>query len=291
MSQDRRWLELRVRGPSEREDDSLLAEGLLLLGGRAVEERDGWYLTHLEEPADLSAFLVRARTTLEDTAGLAAVELEHRWQKHEDWAESWKRGLATRHVTERLVVTPSWIPYRPEAGEVLLVLDPGMAFGTAEHGTTRGALRLLDRAMEPGQRLLDVGAGSGILSIAAALLGAGEVMAVEGDPLACEAMEENLARNRVGARVRMVQAWADEAWLATLEPSDGVMANIAWPLLRPLVPGLRRALAPGGWLLLSGILDEELAEARAVVGELELSVRSVDEDGEWRALLLEPRAG
>lgn len=292
MSRDRRWLELRARpapgdagtGDSEAEE-GLVAEALLALGGRAVEERDGWHLTHLEEPRDPAGFLEEARALVAGLAG-RPVEVEARWQAHEDWAESWKRGLDTRRVTPRLVVTPSWIPYHPREGERVLVLDPGMAFGTAEHGTTRGALRLLDRSVAEGDRVLDVGAGSGILSIAAVLLGAAVGTAVEGDPLACEAMAENLERNGVADRVEVVEAWADEASLAALGPRDGCVANIEWRLLEPLVPGLVAAVRPGGWLVLSGILADQRTDAEVRAREVGLDLVDRDEDGEWRSLLL-----
>jgi ribosomal protein L11 methyltransferase len=286
MRPGRRWLELRVRGPSDQGEDNLLAEGLLALGGRAVEERDGWYVTHVEVPADPEVFLQGARSVLEEMTGCTDVRLEHRVRAHEDWAERWKRGLATRRISPRLVVTPSWIPYAPRPGEQVLTLDPGVAFGTAEHGTTRGCLRLLDRVVEGGERLLDVGAGSGILSIAATLLGAVEVVAVEGDALACEALEENLERNGVADRVRVVPRWADPASLPRLGPVDAVVANIEWGRLRPLVPGLHTALAPGGWAVLSGILKGELGEARSDAEALGLRLHEVDADGEWRSLLL-----
>jgi ribosomal protein L11 methyltransferase len=292
MRSGRRWLELRARGPSDQEEeDDLLAEGLLALGGRAVEERDGWYVTHLEEPPDPGAFLEGARSVLEAMTGRVGVRLEHRLRAHEDWAERWKRGLATRRISPRLVVTPSWIPCTPEPGEEVVILDPGVAFGTAEHGTTRGCLRLLDRVVDGGERLLDVGAGSGILSIAAALLGAAEVVAVEGDEMACEALEENVERNRVADRVRVVSRWVDHASLPGLAPVDGVVANIEWGRLRPLVPALRTAVAPGGWVVLSGILAGELPEARSDAEGLGLRVREVDADGAWRSLLLSVPAG
>jgi ribosomal protein L11 methyltransferase len=173
----------------------------------------------------------------------------------------------------------------------VLTLDPGVAFGTAEHGTTRGCLRLLDRVVDGGQRLLDLGAGSGILAIAAALLGAAEVVAVEGDLMACEALEENLGRNRVVDRVRVVPRWADPASLRGLGPVDGVVANIEWGRLQPLVPALHAAVAPGGWVVLSGILAAELPEARSHAEGLGLRLREVDVDGEWRSLLLAAPAG
>jgi ribosomal protein L11 methyltransferase len=132
-----------------------------------------------------------------------------------------------------------------------------MAFGTAEHGTTRGALRLLDRALAPGERVLDVGAGSAILAVAAALLGAREVVAIEGDPVTTEYARENLDRNRVADRVRWIEAWADAELLGTVGPADGVVANIESGVLRRLLGGLHDALRPGGWLILSGLPAEE----------------------------------
>ncbi|MCA1791096.1 MAG: 50S ribosomal protein L11 methyltransferase, partial [Thioalkalivibrio sp.] len=203
---ERRWLELRVRSRAGGDANDLLAEGLVALGGRAVEERDGWFVTHVAEPDDPEAFGVGARSRLEEESGLDDVEVELSWRPHEEWAESWRRGLAPRRLTERLVVRPSWMEIEdPREGDLVIVLDPGMAFGTAEHGTTRGCIRLLDRAVAPGERVLDVGAGSAILSIAAALLGASDVLAVEWDPLATEAIEENIERNGVADRVRSEQ--------------------------------------------------------------------------------------
>src|SRR5690606_9973591 len=158
-------------------------------------------------------------------------------------------------------VTPSWeeaaLRARVEPDARVVVVDPGMAFGTAEHGTTRGALRLLDRALVPGTRVLDVGAGSAILAVAAALLGAREVVAVEGDPVAAEYALENLERNRVSDRVRWIGAWADPGLLRTLRPADGVLANIESGPLRRLLRGFRDALVPSGWLITSGLLAEE----------------------------------
>ena len=283
-----RWLELRARrlGGTAGEDAGLLAEALLALGGRAVEERGGWLVTHLPEPPDPDALLAGAAARLEALVG-GPVALEHGWREAEDWAEAWKRGLAPRRITPRLWVTPSWdeqsLRARVGPDERVVVVDPGMAFGTAEHGTTRGALRLLDRALEPGQRVLDVGAGSAILAVAAALLGAREVVAVEGDPVAGEYARENLARNRVADRVRWVEAWADPDLLRDLGPADGILANIESGPLRTLLPGFGDALRPGGWLILSGLLAEEWEAFAAEVERAGLPLVEHDEDGGWRS--------
>jgi len=284
---NRRWLELSVRCPSAEESIPLLAEGLVALGGRAAVEEDGWCVTHVSEPDDVDAFVAHAQNALVVMTGLADLEIQTRWQAHEEWAETWKRGLAPRRITERLVVRPSWTDFSAREQDLVIVLDPGMAFGTAEHGTTRGCLRLLDRAVSAGDRLLDVGAGSGILSVAAALLGAAHVTAVEADELAGEALHENIGNNRVRDHVTVLIEKADVDKLKAWGPVDGLVANLEAGLLRPLLAGFLAAVRPGGWLVLSGILDHECDEVRALTEQLGFTCLATDPDGEWRSLLFE----
>lgn len=278
-----RWLEVRVR--SETVPPDVVVEGLLDLGGRAVWEEDGWQVTHLRDPGGEAEVRRLVRGIIDHFAGRRshAVEVETRWQAQEDWAEVWKRGLDARRVTSRLVVAPSWIEPERREGDLLIVLDPGMAFGNAEHGTTRGCLRVLDTVVRAGDRILDVGAGSGILSIAAALMGAAEVEAVEMDELAVPAARENLTRNGVAGRVRLRRARVTSTDLAVGDPMDGVVANLETGLLRPLLPGLCARVRPGGWLLLSGTLDHEWDGLRAAVEAEGLRYDRLDGDGEWRS--------
>ena len=285
MMKPTRWLVLRVGRPPGEDEAGLLAEGLLALGGRAVWEEEGALVTHLAPEGQEEAF---ARATLERLRDLAGrtLAIETSWQPHEDWAESWKRGLAPRRITNRLVVTPSWEPVQAAPDDVVVVLDPGMAFGNAEHGTTRGCLRLLDRVLGEGERVLDVGSGSGILSIAAARLGAGEVVAVEGDPLAWETLKENLDRNGVSGRVTLLREWATAGSLARMGPFQGVLANLEAGVLGPLLPGLGAAVVPGGWVVLSGLLEPDLEALVGQAARLGLERVGLDADGEWRSLLL-----
>jgi len=283
MSSDgRRWLELRVRCPSGGEQSDLLADGLIAAGARGVEERGGWYVSYFDEPHDLEAFLAAVVSDIESETGLSPLRVDYDWQAHESWEESWKRGLGPRRVTERIVVHPSWAPPRAvRSTDLVIRLDPGMAFGTAEHGTTRGCLRLLDGLVRQGDRLLDVGAGSGILSIAAARLGARSVVAIEGDGYACEALRENIDANEVEGVVTVAEAWATAQTLAARGPVDGIIANIEAGLLAPLHEGFPTALAPGGWVLLSGILTGEWSESRERAESYGLVLEALDEDGDW----------
>ncbi len=281
---ERRWLELRVSSPSGGDRAELLADGLLSLGARGVEERGGWYVSYFDEPDDVAAFVELAVSHLEEETALSPIRVEHGWQAHEAWEETWKRGLGPRRITDRIVVHPSWAP--PEEvhiDDIVIRLDPGMAFGTAEHGTTRGCLRLLDGLVAEGSCVLDVGAGSGILSIAAARLGALSIIAIEGDGYACEAMQENIEANGVEGIVSVEEAWATADSLAARRPVDGIIANIEAGLLAPLHDGFRRALTPGGWLILSGILDHEWTESSQRAESHGFVFVQLDEDGVWRS--------
>ncbi|MGD2068120.1 MAG: 50S ribosomal protein L11 methyltransferase [Gemmatimonadota bacterium] len=283
-----RWLVLRVACPDDPDRSALLADALVDLGGRAVWEKGGRLVTHVPEPPDPPAFLERARRELADAVAEPggrpeSVEVETEWQAQEDWAELWKRGLRARRLTDRLVVTPSWCPVDPRPDDIVITVDPGMAFGNAEHGTTRGCLRLLERAVRPGQRVLDVGCGSGILSIAAARLGAGEVTGLEADPWAVEPALENVEANGVSDRVRVEEVVVRPDGMARLGLWDGVIANLEFGALRPLVPGLAARVAEGGWLILSGVLDHEWSALLELARAHRVELRDLDSDGEWRS--------
>lgn len=275
-----RWLVIAVvpRDPLEAE---LIAQAMVDVGGRAVWEEGGRLVTHLAAHSGPEA----AIEALRDRLAHSPVELESWWQPHADWAETWKEGLAPRRIGRRLIVTPTWCDPDVNNGDVVVRLDPGMAFGTAEHGTTRGCLRLLERTVEPGDRILDVGTGSGILAIAAALLGAGRVHAIDGDPFAVEAATDNAEANGVQSAVAVEEAWASVEELEASGPWDGVVANIETGILRPLLSGLAAAVREGGWLLLSGILDHELDGLVADAESHALTLDRVDDDGEWRSVL------
>ncbi len=147
-----------------------------------------------------------------------------------DWAEAWKSGYDVLHIGHRLVVRPTWRDYNPEPGELVMALDPGMAFGSGLHPTTRLCLEALEDQVRPGASVLDVGTGSGILAIAAARLGASRVLALDTDPLAVRVARENVALNQVESAVRV-------------EVGTVQISNLPWPTRQPALAG---ASGPGG---------------------------------------------
>ncbi len=288
----RRWFEVRVRSSTPGDAAGLLADLLVSLGARGSEERGAWQVAYFEEPDDPDAFLEALRSALADEPGVGRVYLEHGWKPHEEWAETWKRGLGERRLTPRVIVHPSWVePLEAREDDVVIVLDPGMAFGTAEHGTTRGGVRLMDRAVRPHDRLLDVGSGSGILAIVAARTGADHVVAIEADPLACEALAENVERNGVQDRVEVVRSFATAESVVAYGPVSGIIANIEAGLLEPLFDGFALALRPGGWLIVSGILDFEWEGIRSRIEAAGFAFHEVDADGPWRSGRFERTTG
>ena len=282
----RRWLVLTVRVPSE-ELTHELTEGLFALGGTAVEEETDLLTTYIAEPRDSDEFLRRAADHLSEVAG-SEPEMIWRWQDDEDWARKWKEGLDPRRVGGRMVVTQPWNEVSEENDDIVIVIDPATAFGTGEHATTRGALAYMESAVRPGDRVLDVGTGSGILAIAAVRLGAGPVVAVESDPDAMDNCRENLERNGVADRIQLECAAVDAEWLAADgDGFDVIAANVLSGVLIPLLPHFAGALRPEGRVILGGILDHEAAAMKEAAAGAGLTVAEERLEGEWWTALLE----
>lgn len=183
-------------------------------------------------------------------------------RQEEDWANAWKSHFTVHRIGRKTTVRAPWHDAPPPAGEVTVVLDPGMAFGTGLHPTTRLAMQLCEDELRPGMEVIDVGTGSGVLAIAAALHGAAHVDAVDIEPVAVRATRENAERNGVSDRIR-----AAEGSVGPGAPFAGtydlVLANIIARVLIELADGLVAAVRPGGTLVLSGVIEPREAEVRA----------------------------
>ena len=203
--------------------------------------------------------------------------------KEEDWANAWKEHFHAHRVGERLVIKPTWREFDPGPDDLVLSLDPGMAFGTGLHPTTQLCLRALERAVRPGDRVLDVGTGSGILALAAARLGASAVFAVDLDGVAIEAAWSNVDAN--GLRDVVHVRHGDAADLPEAGTFDVVVANIIARVIIASAQSLTRQVRPGGTLISSGVLLERRDDVAAALEAAGVAVEATEVDGDWCALI------
>jgi ribosomal protein L11 methyltransferase len=219
--------------------------------------------------------------------GLEIEPARVRWSRvaPEDWRESWKRHFPPILIGRRLLVRPGWSRKRPEAGQVEVVLDPGLSFGTGQHPTTAFCLeeivRLSRRAASGG--LLDVGTGSGILAIAAARLGYEPVEGIDVDPEAIGVALKNARRNRVLDRMRLSRRDVARLGTAPRRRFGVVCANLTADLLRRHAARLLGQLQPGGCLVVAGILRVEFDGVEACLGGLGMGLVRSRASGEWRS--------
>ena len=211
-------------------------------------------------------------------------ELRTRVVHEADWAEAWKAYFPVQRVGRRLVIRPTWREHASAPDDVVVALDPGMAFGTGLHPTTRLCLAALEPLADDGRlagtRVLDVGCGSGILAIAALRLGASSAFGVDTDPIAIEATLANADRNGQRGRID-----ARAGSLPTGEPAfDVVLANLIAGVLIELAPALHDELRPGGTLVASGIFIDREAEVRAALEAVDLAIHRRTVEGDWVAL-------
>jgi ribosomal protein L11 methyltransferase len=281
-SHHRRWLILSVVAPP-RGEELLLIDALRRLGARSVEREGERFVARLPPHNEVEALLREAERVIRASTSLAEPALSWRWQHHDEWAEQWTRDLPPRRVTDRIVVAPARAEVHERPGEIVIRLDPSAAFGTAEHPTTRMCLRFLDRLVRAGDRVADIGSGSGILAIAAARLGAANVLALEHDPLACADARANVRLGGVADRVHVRELKVTTGELSRLGRFHGVVVNLEWVLLQPILHGLPATVAPGGWLVAAGLLVPERAPFLTAAGHLGLSLRDEATEGGWWA--------
>jgi ribosomal protein L11 methyltransferase len=196
------------------------------------------------------------------------------------WSEAWKDEFAVHRIAPGLVIIPSWESYQPRPDECVVVLDPGMAFGTGGHATTRLCLRALVEHMRPGDRVADVGCGSGILAITAALLGATEVVATDSDLSALPVAARNAKRNGVAEQIHFMEA---DLLSGSVGPFDLVICNIVATEVVRLARDLGALLAPGGRFVGSGFMTTSVPLVEDALAQVGLTmVTTLGEEG-WAA--------
>jgi ribosomal protein L11 methyltransferase len=245
---------------------------LFAVGAQGVHEDGMALVTHFPPATDLEA-VHRALTEADEQ-----VVIETAPVPDIDWSEAWKSRI-TAHTLGPLTVTPPWLAEGRDPATTI-VIEPGMAFGTGEHPTTRGIVRLLPAQLTPQATVADLGAGSAVLAIAAAKLGAARVYAIELDGDAIPDAEANVARNGVADRVHVFEGDA-AAFLPLVAPVQLVLANIISSVLIELLPIIAMGLAEEGTAILSGILREERETMLAVLTAHGWRVLAEDAEEIW----------
>lgn len=201
----------------------------------------------------------------------------------QDWANEWKQYFHVTHVGRSLVIKPSWENYVAASEEKIIHIDPGMAFGTGTHHTTNMCMEFLEEIVAPGMNVFDVGTGSGILAIAAALLGAGKVSAVDIDPTAVRIAKENIFANKLAKRVEVKQG---DLLSTTQGEADVIIANIIADVIIVLLSDVSVKLKVGGKFLTSGIIDEREEDVLREAARYGLKLETEKHRGGWAALVL-----
>ena len=201
----------------------------------------------------------------------------------EDWAETWKEFFHTEKIGARTVIKPTWEEYEAKAGEIVVELDPGAAFGTGQHATTSLCIRALEDLVRPGMTVFDVGTGSGVLAIVAAKLGAKRVEAVDFDPVAVRVACENVRQN--GAE-DVVHTERSDLLKSVAGEADLIIANIIADIIVRLFGEVKGSLAAGGTMLLSGIIEDRLADVVEAAGRHGFSVEKIEQEKGWAAVIV-----
>ena len=267
MSADE-WTTVRIRDIADR---GAIVARLFELGAEGIEELDDGIVTHLRN-------VERATLTnaLRFTDTSACIELSD--TPAVDWTKEWRSRLGA-HRVDRLVVTPPWLADDYTESE-RIVIEPGMAFGTGDHESTRGVLRLMQRVVRSGDVVADLGAGSAVLSIAAAKLGARRTVAIEVDPDAIENAEANVVANDVVGRVTVIEGDA-LTLLPLVAPVRVALANIVSSVLIAMLPTIAQSLTSDGAAILGGVLLEERRDLDVALTRDGWSIVDTDIEGMW----------
>lgn len=249
------WICLRAEFAEPLPDWSQVHEAFAAAGCKGTVEH--------EDVAGLSGYLpgftsdceIEALTARLMACGAATVSLEY--VPEDDWANAWRSFFVARQVGKSLLIVPAWEVREPSEGEIVIVLEPGQAFGTGEHPTTRLCLESLEDFVGPSSLVLDIGTGSGILAIASAKLGARLVHATEADPAAATVARANFDRNGVQVHLQVT------AQVPDLHRYSLVVSNLFSAVIVRLAPAIARALIPGGIWIVSGVIAENLGDVLA----------------------------
>ena len=241
--------------------------------------------TNLPEKIAVIKEKIRNLTEFGLSIGSGTVELSN--VNQEDWESAWKQYFKPVHVTDRIVVKPEWEEYSPQEGEIVIEIDPGMAFGTGTHETTSMCINQIEKNLKAGDRVIDIGSGSGILSMAAVLLGAEKATGVDLDPVAVRVALENVELNNLQDKIEILHGNLTDV---IREKADIVVANIMADIILILLEDVRAFIKDDGLFISSGIIQEKRAAVEARLLEKNFSIVEVETKGEWCAITAQKKS-
>ncbi|CUH94147.1 Ribosomal protein L11 methyltransferase [Propionispora sp. 2/2-37] len=245
------------------------------------------YLTMDEElDAKLSVFEARVNELIKHNLDKGKGAIHCREVQEEDWASAWKEYFHPTRISDKIIIKPSWEEYTAVPDDIVIELDPGMAFGTGTHFTTMMCAQCLEEIVKPGDVVFDVGTGSGILSIVAAKLGAGSVQSVDLDQVAVRVAAENIKINDVQDTVNVVQG---DLLAGVTGQADVIVANIIADIIIHLIQDIPGKLKDDGYFIASGIIGERVSDVTAAVLAHNFIVEKVVENGGWVAMVIRKR--
>jgi len=243
------------------------------------------YMSQERWTLDLLAEIDAVARTVARSSASATPRLSVRTLADQNWNEEWERTIGPIHVTERIVITPSWHNYAASSDNIVITIDPKMSFGTGYHETTRLALKLMEKYLTPGMSLLDVGTGTGVLAIAGIRLGASSATGVDKDEWSYRNALENIGANAVDGRVRIILG---EISSVCDETFDMIVANIQRSVLEPMLGEISSCLSTTGVLILSGLLLQEREYMVQALNRSRLGIVEELTENEWIALTATP---
>ncbi len=295
-----KWIELSVQTPPEFVEPLSQIFHRYGHGGVALESLGGFNPDEGESPPEGADVVVRAYLPMDATADRRRESIElavqlvasfvplpplsERVIEEEAWQESWKRHFHVLRIGKRIVICPTWRDHIPQPDEIVVSLDPGMAFGTGHHPTTRMCLEFIEALVQPGHRVLDVGCGSGILSIASAKLGSAKVIGYEIEEAAARVARENAVHNKVESVVTTIHGSLGDQ-VEREQGYDVVLANISAKVVSDLSAELADAVAPGGHIVVSGVIGSRRDEVCGILEQSGLTLTDEMKSDDWVALV------
>ena len=273
----------------------ILSSALFDLGAAGTEENPNALTAYFPDALDIEHIqleIQRKLESFESELGLTGpFRLESGYIEQENWQENWKQHFQPIEIDSRLMITPSWEKAKVPNDRIVITIDPQQAFGTGGHETTHLMLQAVLRTIRPNMRILDVGAGSGILAIAAARLGASQIVAFDNDPVAIETAVQNADLNEVKKTIRFYVG-DKPAFRSRFLGFDLILANILTNELIPLIPDLVTALSFGdSYLILSGFLVEEEDKIGSILSQNGLVIVEQKARGEWMSFFCQKVVG